>query len=224
MRNKGTGIPVTRREKEAYKRLRAAGMSPEAAAEVIGRSKSWAYQYEKQIHNANRVEPRGNGYRHPSPDFTDAVEFIIGFSHDDPDKALPILERYGSELIFRVADVAMYFARVQAIDNHDKLHGLLEAFEETDALEEIQRNPVSAEELLRAFPTMIEMRDRGIDVGSDWNWQPARVRTWLKRLERHPDLREIADEVDAAARSEDPQAALKRLRESIGSETEEANG
>ena len=119
MREKGRGTKVSKREITAYKQLRSAGVSPQTAAELIGRSKSWAYGYEER-QRIERVPRAGESYRvgdsKPNRNLMEACGLIMCVLDGDKETFDSMMEEYGLEIVPYVAKVAIYLAVLRARD------------------------------------------------------------------------------------------------------------
>lgn len=196
---RGQGTPVTPGEKRRYDQLRGAGWSPEAAAESLGRSRSWAYNYEKEKNGYLRKsrEPI------PSDDLREAVELIIAASNDDLDRSFEIFDRYSALIVPFLTQVAWILAEERAVSENRHLRVLLE---DTSMAEEHAKNPITPEDILNAIPVAL----RG--TGKWYRLAVPRVEEWMARLcEMFPELAEIEAQARAAEEADDPEAAVDAL-------------
>lgn len=128
----GQGQKATNEEIRAYFQLRdIGGMSVKTAAEKVGRKKSWGYEQErKRVIEA--MPPAGVGRRKDEepPDITQAAGLCIllvedkeGLDSDGDEKTISykaafmrLLERYGIEIVFPLAKLAVFLATARAED------------------------------------------------------------------------------------------------------------
>ena len=212
----GHGSKVTRQEQVAYQRLREIGYSPQAAAQTIGRSKSWAYQYEQTLNERpSRSVPPSRHTREPMPaeNLSDAVELVLAVDRDDNETAFGIVDKFGAGILPYACKVAMYLASVQAGNMNDSLRDMLEGEPMAD---ELEAAPIEGADILLTIPPLRDRYLSGQPVAEDWSWYPPRAREWMKRMEEtYPELAEVAEAGQEALASDDPRAALKALREEI---------
>ena len=215
---KGQGKPVTPSEKRRYDQLREAGWSPEAAAESVGRSKSWAYLYEADKRGENgRLRVAERGTPKPSRDLSEAVDLIVTIKTAKEKDAYALVDRFEDGLYPFVADVAWFLANVQADKLNDSL-GLLLA--ETPMADELRADPITPTDILRTIPKSMDRHFRGLSAAIEW--MPARAEAWMERLvEIYPELQEVETETRAVLESQDP-VRIKALMAQVWGHQESA--
>lgn len=202
------GDPVTKQEKHAYEVLRGAGMSPEAAALRINRSKSWAYNYEKEQRAGAVTAPRGPV---PKDDLSDAVGLIIAERTGHETQAFRIVDRFGAGILPFLTQVSWFFATNFADRMNDDLRLL---FEDTPLAQELEDQPITAEDVLKTIPVAMRKHLAGENPRVDW--MPPRAEAWFRRIkEIYPDLQELDSETRDALEADDPDSAMRDLRKSI---------
>ncbi len=136
----GRGRKVKSGEKRRYDQLIEAGWSPEKAAESIHRSKSWAYEYEKQKREEALGSVRGRGLSvhqqereferfaerlfkkmyhpngRPAENLSDAVDVVLLHEEQDLDALFDLVDRFGLPIVFSVAELAAFLARLYVRD------------------------------------------------------------------------------------------------------------
>lgn len=212
---RGKGTKVTPGEKRRYDLLRDAGWSPEASAASIGRSKSWAYIYEREKQGL----PRGMS-RNPDPNLAVAVELAIAIKEggDDQERAFEIYDRYGAGVVPLMAELVFYMATVQAGNTQANLRGMFDR--EDDLVAALNAEPMTYQDMLRIIPSNIDRVKAGESIAD--SWEPERARRWMAVLcERHPDLAELRDEADALEEDpDDPYGQIVELRKRLRQEAD----
>lgn len=225
------GPKVRSWEIRAYETLRREGMSPEAAAGAIKRSKSWAYEHEKK---KRQPQPR-NRPEAPNKNLSDAVEMVVAIkraffyereaTHSKPEeatrlrqlseredeKAFGIADRFQGGIIPYLADLAYFLANDRAgLLQED----LLRLFDGEPQEAELRKEPVTPEEILYNIPRLMDRHHVGKDVSK--RWEPPRLRQMLDRfMDENPDLEQIDKDSEAAKLSDDPEAAFRLIDERI---------
>lgn len=111
-----------------------------------------------------------------------------------------------------MAEVARFLAHCRALDLQ---LALLDIHEAEEWEQEIRDNPITTEDILQAVPVAIARSESGATYDP---LQPPRADEWERRLmETHPEFKELADQVDSAYKSDDPEAAMRELRHNFGS-------
>ncbi|MPZ68799.1 MAG: hypothetical protein GEU71_04645 [Actinobacteria bacterium] len=201
------GDPVTKQEKRSYEMLRGTGMSPEAAAKVINRSKSWAYGYEK----TKAQETKAAAGPTPNRDLSEAVELIVAERTEDMDRAMKIVDRFSAGIVPFLTQVSWFLA-VERAENLNRDLKIL--FEDTPMGQELADDPVTPEDVLQTIPVSMRKHHAGGDVSVDWG--PPKVVAWMRRLvEMFPELQETEDQAREALASDDPDRAMLALRKSV---------
>lgn len=186
----GQGTKLTKAEVLAYERLRdIGGMSPRAAAKAIGRSKSWAYDFEAK-RRIESIPPAGVSYRIEDrpPDVATAAGLCMTFLADkdgiDEDGRpyevayreafLSMLNRHGIEIVFPLAKLVTYLA-IQRAEDLNAVYG-----------DRLTEGPVTAEDVLETvsfvlvseeddFSPNVELPPELDDYYRDW------VEGWLSK-------------------------------------------
>lgn len=209
------GDPVTLQERKSYLVLRGTGMSPEMAARTINRSKSWAYNFEREQREANTEEPRGPV---PSDDLSEAVDLIIAERTGDEARALEIVDRFSAGIVPFLTQVSWFLAVERTGNLNSDLKVLLE---DTPMGAELRGDPITAEEILAIIPVSLRKHRAGANAGIEW--KPPRAEAWMRRLVKmYPELQEIDTEAREALAAEDPDAAMLALRKGIYQRQESA--
>lgn len=221
MSKRTRGTKVKPGEIKRYESLRDIGWAPEPAAETIGRSKSWAYNYEAKkrqgmiLRSPGRKPHSKNGRLTPAA-YQDAVDLISAIVVGDDDKAFDLFDRYGAGVVPLMAEVARFLANCRAIDLQTQL---LDLYEGEEWEQEVRDHPITTEDILQAVPRVMERHQRGETY---IQLQPPRADEWERRLlEDNPEFQDLADEVDRAYKSDDPEAAMREIKHRIRSESEE---
>lgn len=206
-RAKGKGTKVTPGEKCRYELLREAGWSPEASAESIGRSKSWAYLFEQEKRGLQRGVNRD-----PDPTLAVAVELTVAIT-EDQERAFEIFDRYGAGVVPLLAELVAYMARVQAGNLQANLRGMFEG--ENDLVAALNADPMTWQDMLRIIPSNIDRHRSGERLVD--SWEPERARGWIATLEeRYPELAELRAEANALEENpRDPYGRIVELRNRV---------
>lgn len=195
---KGSGRAVTAGEKYRYDQLRAAGWSPEASAEAIGRSTSWAYLYEKE------KAPKEPDWPLPNDDLSEVVELTIHIKRDEEDEAFAIVDKYEGAVVPYLADLVWVFAYTEAGKLNQNLKVILA---DEPVMEELRAQPITPEEVLRGIPPLLRSRGKGQRFG-----MPPRAEKWLEDFFAKFDLNEIEEEIRQAMGNDRPEDALAAIR------------
>lgn len=212
---KGKGTKVRPGEKHRYDQLREAGWSPEAAADAIRRSKSWAYLYEQEKRGEKRGAPR---HPDPDPNLAVATELAIAIKEgrDDQEEAFEIFDTYGAGVVPLLAELVVYMARVQAGSLQYSLRVMFDG--EDDLVAALNAEPMTYQDVLRTIPGNVERVKAGESVVD--SWEPERARRWLAILfERYPEFAELREEANALEENPgDPYGPLFELRKHLTAE------
>jgi hypothetical protein len=204
---KRRGTPVTPGEKRRYDQLRDVGWSPEAAAESIHRSKSWAYNYEAEKRGDDKRKER---QEFPSDDLSDAVDLVLAVHRDDEDAAFAIVDRFEASILPALCDLVLYFVRLRVGEEEWNLSGLLH---DTPMGDELAAQPITVEEILSATPGLIRRVRRG--EAARYGHMPARGEAWMAQLERdwqdNPEMKAFLDRINEATQAADPKRALAEM-------------
>lgn len=107
------GAKVTAKEKNAYRALRRGGMGPEASAEIIGRSKSWAYNFEADEREAQAPTSPAQEPSTPTVTISDAVDLILCLDQDRAHDFIGIVERFHPwEVVEALAELSLFVSRL----------------------------------------------------------------------------------------------------------------
>lgn len=181
MKSKGPGTKVTTAEKRRYDMLREAGFSVEAAAESIGRSKSWGYLYEGEKRGSLRKEREPV----PSKDLREAVDLILAIKHGDEERSFAIYDRFGTAIVPHLAEAAWHLADVMATGDNGFFGSL---FKGTPLEDVLARDPLTPEEYLETIPRVRADRSAWVEL------HPDRVLGWLEEIVTYrPELEDAAD-------------------------------
>lgn len=214
---------ATAKEKRDYWAMRDAGVPPERAANYVGRSRSWAYLQEQEKKDLDKASRARGAARHARSNerlsvttFQDAVDLISAIAAEEDEKAFELFDKHEAGVIPMMAEVARFLAHCRAIDLQNSL---LEIHEGEEWEQEIRDNPITTDDILQSIPVAIARHDAGRNYNP---LQPPRADEWERRLmETHPEFKELADQVDAAYKSDNPEAAMRELRQSIREQVED---
>lgn len=229
------GRKVSLGEVRRYEQLREAGWSVEAAAEAVGRSRSWGFNREKAKRDA---QPKlDDGHPVPSSDLSEAAEMVVALkqavffekdadrmalskperntarrrSEAAHDKVMQMLAKYGDVMLVGIADVAYYLAAAKAGEANNNLKVILAG---TPMAAEIEADPIDAYDIIRQIPESLRRArfDGDFDHTTFW-WEVPRIQAWMQRLmDLDPDMAAVQEEMRKALDSDDPETAVLELR------------
>lgn len=208
MNKNGSGKPVKPGEIRRYEQLREAGWSPQASAEAIGRSKSWAYNHERAKDDStlrDRQEPN------PADNLSDAVALVLAERQGPREAAFEIVDRFGAGVVPDLCRLVWFFATERA--ENLKL-GFDRIFEGEDFYDEWLGEDITAADVLNVIPLAMDKHFAGKQDGIALH--PPVLQRYIDRLvAANPDFKAIADEVEEAKVRGDLRETLPELRKRV---------